>query len=113
MRRLVAGGLLPDRAGQPAKVVAHVSLADLIDLDADSALQDEWIARVRAQWAPVRAAASAGGGDSAARLEGAAAEGFACDASITPVVTGDINTAVSARRWVSGRWPAWPTTAMP
>ena len=94
MRRLVAGGLLPDRAGQPAKVRAHISLADLIDLDADSALQAEWIARVRAQWAAARAAASAGGGDGAAWLEGDAAEGFACDASITPVVTGDIDTAV-------------------
>ena len=94
MRRLVAGGLLPDRAGQPAKVWAHISLADLIDLDADSALQQEWIARVRAQWAAARAAASVGGGDGAAWLEGNAAEGFACDAAITPVVTGDINTAV-------------------
>jgi hypothetical protein len=93
MRRLVAGGLVPDRAGQPARVWAHISLADLIDLDADSALQREWIARVRAQWAAARAAASVGGGDGAAWLEGAAAEGFACDASITPVVTGDINTA--------------------
>ena len=94
MRRLVAGGLLPDRAGQPARVWAHISLADLIDLDADSALQEEWIARVRAEWAAARAAASIGGGDGAAWLEGAAAEGFACDAAITPVVTGDINTAV-------------------
>jgi hypothetical protein len=94
MRRLVAGGPLPDRAGQPAKVWAHISLADLIDLDADSALQAEWIARVRAQWAAARAAASVGGGDGAAWLEGTAAEGFACDAAITPVVTGDINTAV-------------------
>ena len=94
MRRLVAGGLVPDRAGQPAKVWAHISLADLIDLDAGSALQDEWIARVRAQWAAARAVASVGGGDGAAWLEGKAAEGFACDASVTPVVTGDINTAV-------------------
>ena len=94
MRRLVAGGLVPDRAGQPAKVWAHISLADLIDLDADSALQADWIARVRAQWAAARAAASIGGGDGAAWLEGDAAKGFACDASITPVVTGDINTAV-------------------
>ena len=95
MRRLVAGGLVPDRAAQPAKVWAHISLADLIDLDAGSALQEEWIARVRAQWAAARAAASVGGGgDGAAWLEGAAAAVFACDAAITPVVTGDINTAV-------------------
>ena len=94
MRRLVASGMLPDRAGQPAKVWAHISLADLMVLDADSALQEEWIARVRAQWAAARAAASVGGGDGAAWLEGKAAEGFACDAAITPVVTGEVNPAV-------------------
>ena len=33
MRRLVASGLLPDRAGQPVKVWAHVSLAELRALD--------------------------------------------------------------------------------
>ena len=94
MRRLVASGLLPDRAGQPARVWAHISLADLVVLDADSALQEEWIARVRAQWAAARAAASVGGGDGAAWLEGKAAQGFACDAAITPVVTGEVNPAV-------------------
>ena len=51
MRRLVAAGLVPDRAGQPAKVVAHVSLADLLELDADSVLLDQWVARVRERWA--------------------------------------------------------------
>ena len=94
MRRLVAAGLVPDRAGQPARVVAHVSLADLLELDADSVLLDQWVARVRAQWAGFRAAASVAPGDGGAWLDGAAAEGFACDAAITPVVTGDINTAV-------------------
>ena len=94
MRRLVASGMLPDRAGQPARVWAHISLADLMVLDADSALQAEWIAPVRAQWAAARAAASVGGGDGAAWLEGKAAQGFACDASITPVVTGEVNPAV-------------------
>jgi hypothetical protein len=94
MRRLVAGGLLPGRAGQPARVWAHISLADLIVLDADSALQDEWVAGVRGRWAAARAAGSAGGSDGAAWLDGAEAEGFACDASITPVVTGDVNPDV-------------------
>ena len=94
MRRLVAAGLVPDRAGQPARVVAHVSLADLLELDADSVLLGQWVARVRAQWAGFRAAASVTPGDGGAWLDGAAAAGFACDAAITPVVTGDINTAV-------------------
>ena len=41
MRRLVAAGLLPERAGQPVKVVAHISLADLMVLDGSSALQQD------------------------------------------------------------------------
>ena len=58
MRRLAASDLLPERAGQPVKVWAHMSLADLLLLDADSALQEQWAAQVRAQWAAHRAAAS-------------------------------------------------------
>ena len=38
MRRLTAAGLLPERAGQPVKTWAHISLADLLLLDGDSAL---------------------------------------------------------------------------
>ena len=94
MHRLVSAGLLPERAGQPARVWAHITLADLMVLDGDSALQDEWTERVRARWAGYRAAASVAGGDGAAWLDGDAAEGFACDASVTPVVTGEVNYAV-------------------
>ena len=94
MRRLVAAGLLPERAGQPVKVWAHMSLADLLRLDGSSALQEEWTAQVRAQWAAHRAAASEGGGDGGAWLDGDAAEAIACDAAMAPVVTGDVNPAV-------------------
>ena len=48
MRLLVAAKLLPERAGQPVKVWAHISLADLLRLDGSSALQEEWTAQVRA-----------------------------------------------------------------
>jgi hypothetical protein len=94
MRRLVSAGLLPERAGQPAKVLGHISLADLLDLDADSALQKEWTKRVHAQWAAHRAAASVSGSDGGAWLEADPAKAFACDASITPIVTGEVNPAV-------------------
>jgi hypothetical protein len=94
MHRLVSAGLLPERAGQPAKVLAHISLADLMVLDARSKLQEEWIERVRGEWAGHRAAASVAGSDGAAWLDGDAAEAFACDASITPVVLGEVNPAV-------------------
>ena len=83
MRRLVASDLLPERAGQPAKVWAHISLADLLMLDGSSALQQEWTAGVRGQWAAHRAAASVSGSDGAAWLEGDAARAFACNASVT------------------------------
>jgi len=73
--------------------MAHISLADLMILDGDSALQEEWTARVRAEWAAHRAAASVGGSDGAAWLDGDAARAMACDVAMTPVVTGDVNPA--------------------
>ena len=93
MRRLVTAGLLPERAGQPGKALVHVSLADLMALDGSSALMEEWTSRVRAQWAAHRAEASAGGSDGGAWLDGDAARAVACDAAMTPFVTGDVNPA--------------------
>ncbi len=93
MRRLVAAGLLPERAGQPVKAWVHLSLADLMVLDGSSALLEEWTARVRARWAGHRAAASAGGGDGGAWLDGDAATAMACDAAMAPFVTGEVNPA--------------------
>ena len=91
MRRLVAAKLLPERAGQPVKVWAHISLADLLRLDGSSALQEEWTAQVRARWAAHRAIASETGASDGAWLDGDAAEAIACDAAMAPIVTGDIN----------------------
>jgi hypothetical protein len=94
MRRLVAGGLLPERAGQPVKALVHISLADLVRLNGSPALAQEWIAEVRARWAAARAAASESGSDGGAWLEGKAAETAACDASMTPLVTGEVDLGV-------------------
>jgi hypothetical protein len=91
MKRLVAAKLLPERAGQPVKVWAHISLADLMLLDGDSALQEQWTAQVRERWAARRAAASETGSDGGVWLDGDAAEGIACDAAMAPIVTGDVN----------------------
>ena len=94
MRRLVTAGLLPERAGQPVKVWAHISLAELLALDDGSVLAGEWIAEMAARWAARRAAASDGeGSDGAAWLGGPAARAVACDAILTPVVTGDVDPA--------------------
>ena len=93
-RRLVAAGLLPERAGQPVHVTGHIHLKNLTDLDVGSKLQKQWTEDVRAGWAAARAAASAGGSDGGVWLEDEAAEGFACDASVTPVVSGTVNIGV-------------------
>jgi hypothetical protein len=90
MRRLAASGLLPERAGQPVKAWAHMSLADLLRLDGSSALQEEWTTQLRSRWAAHRAES---GGDGGAWLDGDAAEAIACDAAMAPVVTGDVNVA--------------------
>ena len=91
MRRLLAAGLLPERAGQPVKALVHMSLADLMLLDGSSALMEEWAAQVRAQWAAARAAASEGASDGGVWLDGETAVAFTCDALTIPVVTGDVN----------------------
>jgi hypothetical protein len=93
MRRLTAAGLLPERAGQPVKAWVHISLADLLRLEGSSALQEQWTAQVRERWAAHRAAASEGGGDAGAWLDGDAAEAIACDAAMAPIVTGDLDPA--------------------
>jgi hypothetical protein len=95
MRRLAASGLLPERAGQPVKVWAHVSLAELRALDDGSVLAAEWVTEMRIRWSARRAEAAAGaGGGGGAWLDGDAARAVACDAAITPVVTGDVNPGV-------------------
>jgi hypothetical protein len=94
MQRLITAGLLPERAGQPVKAWVFMSLADLMMLDGSSALLEEWTVRVRAQWAGHRAAASAGGSDGGAWVDGDAAEAVACDAAMAPFVNGEVNPAV-------------------
>jgi Domain of unknown function (DUF222) len=91
MQRLVTAGLLPERAGQPVKVVAHISLADLLMLEGSSALLEEWTGQLRARWAGHRAGASAGGSIGGAWLDGDAAQAVACDAAMAPYITGDVN----------------------
>ncbi len=91
MRRLVASGLLPERAGQPVKVWAHVSLAELRAMDDGSVLAQEWVGEMAVRWAARRAAASQAGSDGAAWLTGKPARAMACDASVIPVVTGGID----------------------
>ena len=93
MKRLVAASLLPERAGQPVKAWVHISLADLMLLDGDSALQEQWTAQVRERWAACRAFASQTGSEGGAWLDGDDAGAIVCDATMAPIVTGDVNVA--------------------
>jgi hypothetical protein len=97
MRRLVAAGLLPERAGQPVRVWAHVSLAELRELDDGSVLAQEWVGEMAVRWAARRAAASQTGSDGAAWLDGKAARAVSCDAAVIPVVTGQVDPAALDR----------------
>ena len=92
MTRLIAAGLLPERAGTPVKAWVNISLADLMALDGSSELLAQWTARLRARHAAHRAASAGSGGDTGgAWLDGDAAAGLACDAILAPVVTGDVD----------------------
>src|SRR5207248_8584351 len=91
MRRLIAAGLLPERAGQAVKAWVHISLADLLLLDRSSALQQEWTEQVRGRWAARRAQAAKSCASDGAWLDGDAAAAVACDAAMAPVVTGDVD----------------------
>ena len=81
-RRLVAAGMLPDRAGQPTQVQLHMTLAQLRDGEGASAAEAAWAAARATQpgW-----------------LTGPDAQAAACDATVVPVVTGHVDWAALDR----------------
>src|SRR5690242_1682760 len=93
MRRLMAGGLVPQRGGQPLRVWAYISLGDLMRLPGSDRLVAEWAAQLHARWAGQRAAAAEEGGHQGLWLDGDAASGIACGAPVTPVIAGDLDPA--------------------
>jgi hypothetical protein len=112
------GGAAAGAGRAAGQAWVHISLADLMVLDADSALQDQWTEHVRAQWAARRAFASETGSEGGAWLDGDAAKAIACDAAMAPIVTGDVNVdaledlvrlcvELDARRRGGARDAAW------
>ena len=96
MTRLVAAGLVPQRAGQPVKVLAHATIADLMLLEGSDKLRDAWTRQARLRWAGYRARTAAAGTDEGMWLEGDAAAAIGCDALITPLVSGHVNPSAFA-----------------
>ena len=102
-QRLIAARMLPGRDGQPVHVQVHVDLATLRGLPGAPGLEAGWSPGQRgrkrpgpeagwspgqaAGWSPARAAADPG----SVYLTGAGAEAAACDATVTPVVTGRLD----------------------
>jgi hypothetical protein len=85
LRRLIGSGWLPDAAGQPTLVQLHMTLDQLRSLDG--------AASAEAAWAAGRAAPDGQPGWPASRK---AAEAYACDALIQPIVTGHVDPAALA-----------------
>ena len=81
-RRLISGQLIPGRDGQPPHLTVHIDLNDLRRQPGGSVLERSWT--------PAMAAAGPG----SVYLTGPAAEAAACDAVLTPMVTGQIDWAV-------------------
>jgi hypothetical protein len=81
-RRLVASGMLPDRAGQPTQVLVHMGLSQLRNLPGASGAEAVW---------------AAGRAHRQCWLSGPEAEAAACDASLVPIVTGHVDPAAPDR----------------
>ena len=101
-RRLIAGGL-PDAAGQPAQIQLHMTLSQLRDLARTSQPGDAPGSTPKTHGPGAQSPAGAAGSPRAADawlaargtahgvpgwLSGPAAGAYACDAAITPVVSG-------------------------
>jgi hypothetical protein len=81
-QRLIAARMLPGRDGQPVHVQVHVDLATLRGLPAGPGLEAGW------------SLALAAAGPGSVYLSGVDAEAAACDATLTPVVSGQIDWTV-------------------
>ncbi len=82
--RLIDSGMLPGRDGQPLHLNVHVDLAELRGLLGASELERSWTA----------ARAAAAGVPGSVYLTGPDAEAAACDAALTPIVSGHIDWTV-------------------
>jgi hypothetical protein len=75
-RRLIAAGMLPGRAGQPAQIQVHMTLSQLRGIPGASPAESAWMAARTTQFG---------------WLTGPEADAAACDATIVPVVTGHLD----------------------
>jgi hypothetical protein len=89
-RRLISAGGLPDVAGQPTQIQLHLTLDQLRGFESAPAVEAAWTAEAQRAWAAGRATGDNEPGWATTR---AAAEAYACDAKITPLVSGHVDPA--------------------
>jgi len=75
-RRLIAAGMLPGRAGQPAQIQVHMTLSQLRGASGAAAVEGAWMAARTAQFG---------------WLTGPEADAAACDATVVSAVTGHVD----------------------
>jgi hypothetical protein len=106
LRRLVGSGSLPDVAAQPATVLLHMDLDQLLPLPGAADAAAAWAAGAdgaAGAWAAGRAAADGQPGWASSRQ---AAQAYACDARIQPIVTGHVDPAALAA--MTGSYLSYP-----
>jgi hypothetical protein len=99
LRRLIGSGCLPDVAGQSTLIQLHMGLGQLRPLDDVGDAEAAWAAA----WAAARAAADGQPGWASSRK---AAQAYACDARIQPIVTGHVDPAALAA--MTGSYLSYP-----
>ncbi|MFI5066416.1 MAG: DUF222 domain-containing protein [Streptosporangiales bacterium] len=99
-RRLIGSRCLPERAGQPTQIQLHLTLDQLRGMPGAAEAEAEWAAGTAGGpggpgTAGAEAARAAAGGQPG-WLSGPAAAAYACDAALTPIVTGHLDSAALA-----------------
>jgi len=99
-RRLIGSRCLPEHAGQPTQIQLHLTLDQLRGMPGAAEAEAEWAAGTAGGpggpgTAGAEAARAAAGGQPG-WLSGPAAAAYACDAALTPIVTGHLDSAALA-----------------
>ena len=95
-RRLIAGGMLPARAGQDTRAEVTIGLHELRRLPGAADAEETWIARITGAAPPGPLPGPPPSPMSAPahpRLTGAEAAATACDSTVVPLVAGHLNQA--------------------
>ena len=96
-RRLIGSRCLPGHAGQPTHIQLHLTLDQLRGMPGAAEAEAEWATGPAGGPGPAGAEAARAAADGQPGwLSGPAAAAYACDAALTPIVTGHLDPAALA-----------------